>query len=70
MNEIRRRFLVQDEQDTDHKEWDSILNNERAMLPLYQQWKSQIDPLKIRWQKMLNTLRKWLLILPRNGFEK
>ena len=25
---------------------------------------------KIRWQKMLNTLRKWLLILPRNGFEK
>ena len=24
---------------------------------------------KIRWQKMLNTLRKWLLILPRNGFE-
>ena len=32
MNEIRRRFRVHDEQDTDHKEWDFILNIERAML--------------------------------------
>ena len=32
MNEIRRRFRVQDEQDTDHKEWDFILNRERTML--------------------------------------
>ena len=31
MNEIRRRFRVHDEQDTDHKEWDFILNIERAM---------------------------------------
>ena len=32
MNEIRRRFRVHDEQDTDHKEWDFILNIEQAML--------------------------------------
>ena len=32
MNEIRRRFRVHDEQDTDHKEWDFILIIERAML--------------------------------------
>ena len=30
MNEIRRRFRVHDEQDTDHKEWD-FLNIQRAM---------------------------------------